>query len=361
MKVQCVIKYGFYIKETIGEALCVFGNNTCKCLQSQCYYDVDIGSDVITIAKALVVNLMLSGFDTPNGISLSADSPFGQNGLMNISRPAVLQIYYGLNVQAISPTIWNRFTYGPTSLTGTLGMDPRFFTTKPMPLDMFQLGRTLKTYVKEQFKIQNKRTDILECEMNHCTVLIYNPHSPNINSNLSYHCDCQYDHYGNFKKTANTQCQNTPVIVYTLGDSRQLFFRKRMIDVGKKSKQCWKNNTEPCEQFQLHHNSIFVLHPVDEVPMIRCVGETKSQYQHGNVKVKDGDLSIGLIFRCVTHTLNYDNITSRRVLPKHYFRGNTNLLQSLDATLGDHQKIENMKSKFTDHVTTKCISWSWIK
>ena len=117
-------------------------------IQSQYFEDVDIGIHIVT-ARSIVVKLLLSDHDTPDGITLSADMPFGQQGLMNISRPAVLRTYYGLNIEPINPTKWKRVTYGPTGIMGPLSMDPRDYCTKSMPSEMFELGVHLKNYVKK--------------------------------------------------------------------------------------------------------------------------------------------------------------------------------------------------------------------
>ena len=114
----------------------------------------------------------------------------------------------------------NRVTYGPTSTTGSLSMNPNTFSTNVMSTDMYQFGQCIKNFAKSQFERQEKCCDIFDCEFNHCTILTYNVHSPNVNCKLEYHTDCAYDHNGAFKTNKNTQGKNTAVIVYSLGDSR---------------------------------------------------------------------------------------------------------------------------------------------
>ena len=145
-----------------------------------------------------MVKLLMSEFDTCDGIALSADMPFAQPNLMNISRPAVLRTYYGLDINCVSKHELERVTYGPTSLTGGLAIDPRVYSTKPMSTSMYDFGGTSKRYATEKFEKNGQKCDIFECDYNHCTILTYNVHSPNINSQLSYHCDCIYDHNGGF-------------------------------------------------------------------------------------------------------------------------------------------------------------------
>jgi hypothetical protein len=325
-------------------------------IQSQCFYHVDIGIDNINCARSLVVKLLLSPHDTEDGIVLSADMPFGQSGLMNVSRPAVLRTYYGLNVQHISPTEVKRVTYGPTSTTGSLSMNPTTFSTKLMSTDMYQLGQCLKIFAKTQFERQNKCSDIFDCDFNHCTILTYNVHSPNVNCKLAYHTDCQYDHNGTFKTNKNTQGKNTAVIVYSLGDSRKLYFRRRMV---MNSRKKWKND-RPCFKFTLDDNSIFVLHPMDEKPIIRNPTETLSHFQHGNVTVKLGNLSIALVFRNVTHTLDYNNMTSKRILGKEFTEKYCKQLEIFQATTNEYrQNQHHIGSISAKHAQKKFSSFGW--
>ena len=126
-------------------------------------------------------------------------------------------------------------------------------------------------------------------------------------------------------------------------------------------KKCWHIVNDPYHEFDLHDNSIFVLHPNDEKPMIRHSGEYLSQFQHGKVLVKEGLLSIGLIFRHVTNSLRYDNVTGTRVLPKNFFNGKTEYLEKFDATLENFttQKT-NIPHQFKHQATQKCKEWDWI-
>ena len=156
-----------------------------------------------------------------------------------------MRTYYGLNIEVINPTIYKRVTYGPTDITGCLAMDPRVYSTKEMSTEMFELGKQLKLFVKEKFEGQQKSSVIFDCEFNHCTILIYNVHSPNVNCKLSYHCDCEYDCSGHFKHTQNSQGENTPVIVYSLGDSRNMYFRKRMEIDEEGYKKYWHIVNDP--------------------------------------------------------------------------------------------------------------------
>ena len=124
-----------------------FPNN----IQSKCYYHVAIRADNIKSARSLVMTLLLSPYDTINGIVVSVDIPYG-TPIMNISRPAVLRTYYGLDLKPMSSTTTERVTYGPISLTGWLSMDPRQYPTKHMSTHMFEFDLCLKDSAKSNLK-----------------------------------------------------------------------------------------------------------------------------------------------------------------------------------------------------------------
>ena len=125
--------------------------NIQRIIKSMLVVNVEMGKYKI-IARSIIVKLLLSDFNSQQGITVCADMPFGQNNLLNISQPAVLRTYYGQNVHANSPTQWTRVTYGPTSVSGALSMDPRNFSTKAMPQEMFSLGNYFKTYMKKEYE-----------------------------------------------------------------------------------------------------------------------------------------------------------------------------------------------------------------
>ena len=129
----------------------------------------------------------------------------------------------------------------------------------------------------------------------------------------------------------------------------------------KDHSRCWHVVNEPYHKFDLHDNSIFVLHPNDEKPMIRDTGEYLSQFQHGNVSVKKGLLSIGLVFCHVTKSLIYDNVTGKRVLPKHYLGGKRESLQTFDVTMDNFKKLQAIiPDQFRYHATLKSSRFPWV-
>jgi hypothetical protein len=133
-------------------------------------------------------------------------------------------------------------------------------------------------------------------------------------SSLGFHCDSEYTAKGEFV-TNNSQKQNTPVVVLTLGDERTLHMKKRFVASNGK----WINyaNEKNTHAFVLTDQSIFALHPDDEVPRARGYSDgSLSQFQHGGVNVTEG-LSVAIIFRTVTTKANiHVTRNTRRLGPK---------------------------------------------
>ena len=105
---------------------------------------------------------------------------------------------------------------------------------------------------------------------------------------------------------------------------------------------------------------MFVLHPMDEKPITRNPTETLSHFQHGNVTVKLGNLSIALVFRNVTHTLDYNNMTSKRILGKEFTEKNCKQLEIFQATTNEYrQNQHHIGSISAKHAQKKFSNFGW--
>lgn len=154
-------------------------------IKSQCFNNIHLGGNHINMARSIVLKLLQSPLNSPEGIVISADMPYHKKSLINIARPDVLRTYYGLTMKAVPPTQHERITYGSTDLSGSLSIDPRQFTTKPMSKEMYVLGQELKKYSKKQLQNLRMDTKILgnSSNFNHCTILIYNGNELGTNQN----------------------------------------------------------------------------------------------------------------------------------------------------------------------------------
>jgi hypothetical protein len=258
----------------------------------------------ICIAKILLV----ADWCSSNGIPFHMDSLSSNGPMGNILRPAVCRLHYGLDVDtAIDGFYRTRFLYGTGSGTGSVGTDPRFLQNKSMTLDMVRLGDMLRQYIKlhEKDFFPGACPMDLEDAFNSVTVLLYmgNDVIKEIKmSTLAYHSDTVYNAKGVFSEENNSQKRNTPVVTVSLGKGRTLFMAKRKVDAqGRWTKVDEKQKVA----FVLNNGSVFILHPEDEVVKERDGDNgTKSQYQHGGVKVTRG-LSMAIVFRTVTRQAKF--------------------------------------------------------
>ena len=172
--------------------------------------------------------------------------------IINLKRPAVLRVYYGLTKFINNSPYVLRPTYGPTRLGSSVGIDPRQYRTKPFTEELSTIAEYLKNLVST-YKVTGF-DNTFNHSFNHCTVLIYRSNDDSkSNSSLSFHCDSTYDTNGHFKASGNTQLQNSLVFVLTLGDCRELNFKLR---AARDNKWIVIDKEIPC--VHLPHNSLFI-------------------------------------------------------------------------------------------------------
>ena len=75
----------------------------------------------------------MSEIDSLSGIAIVAEQPMNNPIMLNITRPAVLRQYYGLDMGSPRNQIIKRATYGFKSHVGT---DPSKFITKPFDINL---------------------------------------------------------------------------------------------------------------------------------------------------------------------------------------------------------------------------------
>ena len=254
-------------------------------LCSRLFVNVLSQEQLLNVRTELKV-LLLSNFDSPNGIPVEANQPLGcPLPLINLTRPAVLRIYYGLSRTSSKSLNAYRPTYGPISTSSSVGMDPNNFSTKPFSFNMYHIGEEIRQFLLNNCCSQTKK--YLFLPFNHCTVLVYSGEDNNgkSNSSLSFHSDCTFDHEGKYIASRNSQQENTCVAVLTLGDSRRLHFKKQILINGEKNRKKWAITNDKGVHFDLDENSIFLLDPRDVIPTRRQGDRDRSQYVHGGVEI----------------------------------------------------------------------------
>lgn len=167
-------------------------------------------------------------------------------------------------------------------------------------------------FVRSQFH------DIIDVQQfNHVTILIYS--GENEVCKLNFHRDQVYNRHGEFLAAKNSQKEGTPTCVLTFGDTRILQFK--LFHYQEQTNGNYR--MKPYDgidniDIQLNHGSLFVLHPKDEIPLLRSVCPGKSFFKHGNVKFGgNGKMSIAFICRSCTHTAKVNNFTGQHFISSH--------------------------------------------
>lgn len=168
---------------------------------------------------------------------------------------------------------------------------------------MNEMADEIYEYIKRRYENDSAVTIH---PFNHATVMFYYQKKTELTRGdrltqpmLGYHTDNVFSHDGSFLHDSNSQIENTFTALLTLGDERELHFRRQETQGdGKKKKWVSDDGTLP---FSIKHGSLFLLHPADERPTRTSPDGPMQRYQHGDVKFPyPHKLSAVLAFRAVT-------------------------------------------------------------
>jgi len=261
--------------------------------------------------------------NSSEGIQLSLDTPLNNTKNLNTLRPAVLRQYFGDDVDVISKSqkFVRRYTYGFGSGTSSVGMDPLNFVTRKMTPEMKYIGRNLHQLLIKNRSLFNLDGVNLEQCFNHCTVISYYASGDlKKQSSLGMHTDCVYSpRDGKFTKKMNSQVENTPAVIYSVGDKRLLHSKKRyMSETG-----VWKDDESFGTSYHLNSDTATIINPLDEDPLSRKNISEHAQYQHGGVKVNGTKLCFGLVFRVVSSEESYHLENNKMIVDYLYDMNDT--------------------------------------
>ena len=254
-----------------------------------------LSEECSSIAGFILRGLVFHELHSESGIRIALDKPLGcRQYSSNLERPAVLRQYFGETLPSGC-----RYSYGNGTGSTTVGTHPNHLVTRDITPDMMFVSEEIYKINMEK----SRDTSMLIERPNHCTILFYYHKTPQItNKMLGYHTDNVYSKSGIFLSSKNSQKENTPTCVLTIGDSRNLSFQKQKNTRYNATKRMrWKE----CKTdfFKLKHNSLFVLHPCDERPHTTR-GET-FRWRHGVTHFTGkNQLSLALVFRNVHNTIN---------------------------------------------------------
>ena len=173
-----------------------------------------------------------------------------------------------------------------------------------MNADMCKFADVLQSYMQHEY---NQTSDLnLETSSNTMVAIYY------MDGNYApEHRDSRYDSEGNFIEGDNSQQKDTPVLIMTIGDPRELTMQlmrhpytpsEKLINDSKPIKV---DHPDATQTFTLSHGSLFVLAPADEQTAIRPhfdkVHPTFWFHHVKKIKEHSDFMSTGLVFRVSTH------------------------------------------------------------
>ena len=128
---------------------------------------------------------------------------------------------------------------------------------------------------------------------------------------MGWHCDSKYSKKGIFLPKSNSQVINTPVVIFTIGMSRILKWRKRCLNLNKKGRLIWHYDQSSQFDMLMEEGNLLLIHPDDEVPTFCPVQGAVGHYQHGQVRFnKCKGMSVGFVFRSTTSMARFDKKTN---------------------------------------------------
>ena len=264
------------------------------------------GVALYDLSRRAIDTIISNPINSKHGIKLSVDKPLNNNECLNIHRPAVLRQYFGKEMETTNDVI-ERYTYGSGSGTTSVGMDPNNYVTRSLSTEMICMIDDIHQLLIENRSLFNMNDVDLNTKFNHCTVLLYyTGKGMKKTTSLGYHTDCVYSPTtGEYVTKHNSQKENTPAVIYSIGDKRRLNWKSRYISDNIKGRKVWKESNDDRMSFELESDTMTIIHPRDENPLSEKNKLQRKQYLHGGVNLSGEKFSVGLVFRVVNKTCMY--------------------------------------------------------
>ena len=112
----------------------------------------------------------------------------------------------------------------------------------------------------------------------------------------------------------NGQKYNTPVVIYTVGNSRVLHWRKRLTKLNERGNRTWVVDESSYKQMMLDDGSLCIINPNDECPHWEKMDKADKHWQHGNTFVKKKTLGFAFVVRVSPHLCKCNIHTNRVIL-----------------------------------------------
>ena len=258
------------------------------------------------LGRLILDKLILSKPNTPDGISIVADSPMNNPPQLNIKGRQVLRQFYGENLGSTSDRRILRPAYGFKKGRQAEGTDLRRIYVKPFCAKMSRMSHYIMNLIKANHDLLGISSLDLSNDFNSCSVLLYH----NMNgikdiSTMGFHTDLKYSKKGVYSIKNNCQSINTPTVIVTIGKSRYLKWRQVFINSVNKIEV----DNDSVFQMLLSEGAILILHPHDERPHYDEKTNRFIKFQHGGVKTPKDGCSIAFVFRVVSKTEQFDEFT----------------------------------------------------
>ena len=182
--------------------------------------------------RGIIDNLICSSFESKHGIITTTERAMGNPAEINVERTAVLRQFFGKSYSTSSSenntTTVNRATYTHGSVS--VGIDPHNFVTRDMTMEMHQISQHLIKLLRSNIALLNVEGVNLDNDFNHCTVLLYYADGTiKDEASIGFHCDSSYSARDcSYETDQNSQVENTPVVTYSMGDTRNLKWLRRI-------------------------------------------------------------------------------------------------------------------------------------
>jgi hypothetical protein len=190
-----------------------------------------------------------------------------------------------------------RYNYGAGSGTGSVAINESHRVIRRWTPEIDYMAKAIWEMIEADDNYKHLADGFKG--FNHVAELPYGKHN-----NVGKHNDCAHDKNGKFCHKQNSQAENSPVAILTIGDTRPLEFYRRFVRGG-----IWVDEKEPCARFDMSHFSVLIVDPDDEKPKKRNNKDGKIQnklnFVHGvpppKSKERNADfLSCAFVFRIVT-------------------------------------------------------------
>ena len=124
---------------------------------------------------------------------------------------------------------------------------------------------------------------------------------------MGFHYDNTYNVQGKYPKYANSQVENTPIVIVSFGDERVLHWERVEGKINNKGKIGWSKDNSFINKMVMNQCHIILLNCFDEKPHYITNFNTVVKYRHGNVCVDENETVIFILaFRVVQRYADYN-------------------------------------------------------